>query len=584
MGKKMHKNTVIWYLIMGLLMTILFAGSFNGTVQAQEIRDQIIRVGCYEYEGMIEKGEDGSLSGYGVDYLERIAGYTGWKYEYVCVDKEEAYRMLESGEVDMLCGVPLDTERVRGDRYSAWPLAIVSTCLYVRPLDERYYYEDYEAFDGMKIGILKRADEKKMLDDYAEVHHFQYKMVEFEDMEALFEGLNHNRVDAVFTIGQEGYSNYRSVAQAGMFELYCLFGKDSEDKALLLEWDSTVMRLRSELPNFTTDLYKRYYSIMEMPGKPIFTREEARYIRDSGKVVIGMMKNRPGLSFYVEGEGYSGVMADMMKAIEERSGLEFEYMELRQGERAVDFIDSHDGNAIVPLMLSDVLVISNRLRLIRTGVESGLVPVGKKNHEISLNDEINVALAKSFFGFEDHIRETFSKANIVYYDDTKSCLHAVAAGEADITFGDIINLNAEWSDPHLDQLYVLSLYYSHEELVMSLSENADPRLRSVLQKTIDSLGERRRERYFLEVLWRRQTGRCPLWSSFTATRMRYWRSPVCLSCCLPGAWSFSLTGRKRRRFFRRETVSCGRLWSRWRAPTWRRLHFWQRFPMRSGRR
>lgn len=484
--KKIHK--VFRCLVIISVMAAICVGLFAEPVQAAGKARSVIRVGCYEYEGMIEKNEDGTLYGYGVDYLERIAEYTGWKYEFVCADRDEVYEMLKNGEVDMLCGVPLNTEFAEIGQYSASPLVIVTTCLYVCPKDERYYYEDFDAFDGMKIGILDRQEEKQLLNNYAELHGFRYETTVFEDMKSLFGGLDHDQVDGVFTIGQEGYSTYRSVAQAGMLEMYCLFGKGSAGRTLLLEWDNAVMRQRTEAANFSTELYKKYYSITEIAGSPTFTREEAEYIKNSGRIAVGMMKNRPGLSFYKEGEGYSGIMANMAELIEERSGLTFEYVELQQGERAVDFIDSYGGEAIVPLMISDILTISDRLRLIRTGVESGLVPVGRKNHEFSLNDKLSVALAKSFFGFEEHIREMFPNAKVVYYENTKSCLNAVAAGEADITFGDIINLNVEWADPHLDQLYVLSLYYYQEELVMALGDNTDPVLLSILQKTMDALG------------------------------------------------------------------------------------------------
>lgn len=42
-----------------------------------------VRVGYYDISGFIEKDESGNFSGYGVDYLNRIAEKTGWNYEYV---------------------------------------------------------------------------------------------------------------------------------------------------------------------------------------------------------------------------------------------------------------------------------------------------------------------------------------------------------------------------------------------------------------------------------------------------------------------------------------------------------------------
>ena len=44
---------------------------------------KVIKVGYIDYPGFIQKMDDGSYEGYGVEYLNEIAKYNNWTYEFV---------------------------------------------------------------------------------------------------------------------------------------------------------------------------------------------------------------------------------------------------------------------------------------------------------------------------------------------------------------------------------------------------------------------------------------------------------------------------------------------------------------------
>ena len=52
---------------------------------AEELQQKTIRVGAFE-GSYIHTSEDGKLSGYGYEFQQAVASYTGWKYEYVPSD------------------------------------------------------------------------------------------------------------------------------------------------------------------------------------------------------------------------------------------------------------------------------------------------------------------------------------------------------------------------------------------------------------------------------------------------------------------------------------------------------------------
>lgn len=55
--------------------------------------------------------DDAPKSGYGYEYLQRVAVYTGWKYEYVYGSWDDLYQMLLDGKIDLMAAVARDEGR-----------------------------------------------------------------------------------------------------------------------------------------------------------------------------------------------------------------------------------------------------------------------------------------------------------------------------------------------------------------------------------------------------------------------------------------------------------------------------------------
>ena len=81
-GKK--KNIMMIVLLFALLLGLTvpaWAQSKTGT--------KTIRVAYREDADFINKSGSGVYKGYGVEYLNKISQYTGWKYEYVYASFKE---------------------------------------------------------------------------------------------------------------------------------------------------------------------------------------------------------------------------------------------------------------------------------------------------------------------------------------------------------------------------------------------------------------------------------------------------------------------------------------------------------------
>ena len=89
---------------------------FSETVSAKE--PETVKAGYYFSHNFQEGTDDASpKSGYSYEYLQKIASYTGWKYEYVYGDWAELFEKLKSGEIDLMAGVAYSADRSRQISY-----------------------------------------------------------------------------------------------------------------------------------------------------------------------------------------------------------------------------------------------------------------------------------------------------------------------------------------------------------------------------------------------------------------------------------------------------------------------------------
>ena len=94
--------------------------SFNIHANGQKETGMVLRVG-FDDEGYFMQGatEGAPKSGYGYEYLQQIAYYGGWEYEYVYASFSQQMEMLEKGEIDLMVNVSYTEERAEKINYSA---------------------------------------------------------------------------------------------------------------------------------------------------------------------------------------------------------------------------------------------------------------------------------------------------------------------------------------------------------------------------------------------------------------------------------------------------------------------------------
>lgn len=77
------------------IMLFLICGVNISSVKAE---NRVIKVGYISYPGFIQKTDNGTYEGYGVEYLNEIAKYNNWTYEFVENTWEKTLKNLKDGK------------------------------------------------------------------------------------------------------------------------------------------------------------------------------------------------------------------------------------------------------------------------------------------------------------------------------------------------------------------------------------------------------------------------------------------------------------------------------------------------------
>lgn len=131
---------------------------------------EVLRVGFFAFPGYHSIDETGRRSGYGYEFLQRLAIHGGWSYEYVGYDGSyaDALDMLRSGEVDIVTSVSKTPEREEEFLFSEEPIGRKSAILTVKSGNHSVVAGDYATYEGITVGMLESNSQNNSFDLFAQ--------------------------------------------------------------------------------------------------------------------------------------------------------------------------------------------------------------------------------------------------------------------------------------------------------------------------------------------------------------------------------------------------------------------------------
>ena len=305
----------VWMLGMMIMQPLVGANGADG--------HKIVRVGWYDAPGLQEGTNADSLSGFNYEYLLRIAQYTDWKYEFVFGDFGMLEKELIAGNIDIMGDVAKTNERMALYRYCSYPSCYSHTLLLCKPNDTRYFYDDYERFNGMIVGNSGSSFRQMMLDQESAKHHFQVVYRDYPSDTEMLAALDNGEVDTALISDAIQHKRYKIVHEWDPAAQYFVVTKERVD--ILDELNAAMGSIQASDRAIQAHLFDKYFGGNNSEFTIALTREERDFVKSAPPLVVLLAENQKPLSYRDNGQP-KGFIPDYFALLSEKTGLTFTYV------------------------------------------------------------------------------------------------------------------------------------------------------------------------------------------------------------------------------------------------------------------
>lgn len=138
------------------LIPVAAKQSESKVTKTEKKKRKVVKVGWYEDSYHIT-GSNGERSGYGYEYEQAVASYTGWDYQYIKGDWSELLEKLKKGEIDLMCAISYTKERAKTMLFSELPMGEEKYYLYADLTNPEISPSDLSTLNGKRIVTMKKS-------------------------------------------------------------------------------------------------------------------------------------------------------------------------------------------------------------------------------------------------------------------------------------------------------------------------------------------------------------------------------------------------------------------------------------------
>ena len=193
-GKRLAALCTIIFVVLSMCMPCL----------ADETQ-KTIRVGSFE-DTFNYVDEHGVRRGYGYEIMQALAGYTGWKFEYVKCDWSNCFDKLENGEIDIMGDIAYTDDRAKEMLFSEETMGEEKYVLYANLSDTDILSSDYKSLDGKRIGVLKGTEPEYMLTEWENKYGIHTEHVNVSGNEDVKKKLANDEIDCFVSLEESIWS------------------------------------------------------------------------------------------------------------------------------------------------------------------------------------------------------------------------------------------------------------------------------------------------------------------------------------------------------------------------------------------
>ena len=478
---KMNKSVLQRGIIFILCSCILFSICPVYAFAAENQKERVVRIGVPD-DTYDKINGNGKRSGYGYEYLQKIAGYTGWNYEYVDCTWENCFDKLKNDELDIIEGISYTEERAETMLFSAIPMGDERYYVYVKPDRTDISSSDTASFNGKKIGVLMDYLSEMVLNEWEKKYDLHTQHVNVSDNEDALKKIADGEIDVFVSLEDSRLGGYGMVAltNIGSSKIYFAIGQSHSD--LKTKLDNAMRRITDDNPYYADELHKQFLSVDSVY---FLTGEEQKWLSEHGEIKIGYLINDGGVSTLDTETGkVSGLIMDYTQLAQnclEGQTLKFDLKVYDSQENMQKALHDGEIDMIFHVMQNTNAAEDLGYDLTDTVWKYNMAAATVKN-SFDENAENTVAIPREDSDLKSYVSYNYPQWHVKEYATWKDAKKAVYNGQADCMIMDSGKLEQYSDDNKLH-----SVFLEKYGMVSFAVRRGNSMLLSVLNKTIKTM-------------------------------------------------------------------------------------------------
>ncbi len=427
----MRGKRILWFVlnVLAVLLVTLPLSAY-----AEKPQQKVVRVGWYE-SAWHRTDQFGRRSGYGYEYQQRVATYTGWKYEYVEGSWSELLVKLMAGEIDLLSDVSYTEERAKNILYSSEAMGSESFHVFIAPSNTSILPDDFSTMNGKRVGVNKNSIQAKFFKTWVEKHDIHPQIIELTDKTPrLLEMLAKGDIDMLVTLDTYGNTaNVVPVCKVGSAESF--FGINKNRPDLKRELDSAMNQILETNRDFNQLLAQKFNKTGSVNS--FLTTEERGWLTDHGVIRVGYRdKFLPFSKMDEKTQKLTGCLAgylDFAAKAFKNASPRFEARAFSNTQEALDALAKGEIDCVFPInfspydgekigvILTDPLISTEMFAAVRS----------TDRQDISPERVMRVAVPEGNRGYDSFLKDYFPNWRVSFSADIETVYRAVAEERAD---------------------------------------------------------------------------------------------------------------------------------------------------------
>ncbi len=395
------------------------------------------------------KYDSDDKEGFGYEFLQSVANFSGWEYRYVYGDYNTLLEQFMQGRIDIMPGIPRNFDV---DKYYETlksnandeenRLEIDENRIQVlfpnQPMNSVDYYfcipgdEDGDNFKlssyaNTKIAVPRSISE--YANEWIAKSGLICELVEYDNDAACINALNSKAVKAIIAENKVAEAGLIICRKMGSIDYY--LGISSKSRSLLKDINTALDAISSSTDGYLTSLRSTYNSTGELDKT--LGSDEKKWLETHKELKVGILNDCQPFSYTDEASGQPsgfimGAMSDILYNV--GADVSVSYSTFGNSEDMVKALKEGTVDVIFPVPV--YLYMSEKMQYINT---NGLVQSNMKliyNGEFSEGTFATIAYPK---GGLEYYYDTYAYPNSTFleYDSVAECLEAVKSNTASCT-------------------------------------------------------------------------------------------------------------------------------------------------------